>query len=102
MGAPAWLSFRTADAVRPRDPTQGGAVSRRIEGLRRSGRRRRTLVGVVVALAATGIFAISALAVHDLNFQLDGDVEASTTTNVGGNTQNIDWDSLFDSAGAEK
>lgn len=27
---------------------------------------------------------------------------ASTTTNVGGNTQNLDWDSLFDANGAEK
>jgi hypothetical protein len=49
-----------------------------------------------------GVFAISSWAVHDLNFQLDGDVLASTTTNVGGHTQNFDWDSLFDANGGEK
>ena len=43
-----------------------------------------------------------ALAVHDLAFQLDGDVSASTTTTVGGTTQTIDWDSLFTSGGANK
>jgi len=44
--------------------------------------------------------ALPAFAVHDLSFQLDGDVSASTTTTVGGNTQSLDWDSLFTSAGA--
>ena len=32
---------------------------------------------------------------------LDGDVLASTTTNVGGVTQTVDWDSLFDANGNE-
>jgi hypothetical protein len=48
--------------------------------------------------------ALPAFAVHDLNFQLDGDVSASTTTHVptppGTATQNLDWDSVFTSAGA--
>lgn len=44
----------------------------------------------------------SAFAVHDEAMQLDGDVSASTTTNIGGSTQSFDWDSFFDAAGAEK
>jgi hypothetical protein len=40
--------------------------------------------------------------VHDLTFQLDGDVSASTTTSVGGNTQTLDWDSIFTAAGANQ
>jgi hypothetical protein len=68
-----------------------------------SGRRRRTLIGAFVTfLLLSVLVAQSALAVHDLVFQLDGDVIASTTTNIGGHVQNFDWDSLFDSAGAEK
>jgi hypothetical protein len=47
------------------------------------------------------IFVSSAQAVHDLAFQLDGDVLASTTTNVGGNPQNVDWDTLFNSSGGK-
>ena len=78
-------------------------MSRRIEGIRQGARRRRrTLVAAIVSIGAVGAFAISAIAVHDLDFQLDGNVSASSTTNVGGNIQTIDWDSLFDAAGAEK
>jgi hypothetical protein len=54
-------------------------------------------------MVALGGFLISnALAVHDEAFQLDGDVSASTTTNFGGHTQGVDWDSLFDSNHAKK
>src|SRR5262245_593605 len=63
------------------------------------GRRRRTLIGGTVAAIAAGTLAISALAVHDEAFQLDGDVFASTTTNNGGTTQPFDWDSFFNSSG---
>jgi hypothetical protein len=45
---------------------------------------------------------VPANAVHDLAFQLDGDVSASTTTSVGGHTQGVDWDSIFTAAGANK
>jgi hypothetical protein len=76
-------------------------VRRHSDGIKRVGRRRRTLVAAIAAIAALGVFAITALAVHDLDFQLDGDVSASTQTNVGGSTQTVDWDSLFDSAGEE-
>ena len=64
--------------------------------------RGRSLLGGAVALGAAGVFAMSAFAVHDLSFQLDGDVSASTTTNVGGTTQAVDWDTLFDASGNEK
>jgi hypothetical protein len=61
------------------------------------------LIGAFVTLVILSVVvAQSALAVHDLVFQLDGDVLASTTTNVGGHTQTIDWDSLFDANGDEK
>jgi hypothetical protein len=43
-----------------------------------------------------------ASAVHDLVFQLDGDVSASTPTNVGGNAQTVDWDSLQNADGTKK
>jgi hypothetical protein len=48
------------------------------------------------------LVAQSAFAVHDETFQLDGDVLASTTTTIGGTTQTLDWDSLFDANGDEK
>lgn len=73
----------------------------RIVGLL-GGRRRRSLLGGAIAAVAAGIFAISALAVHDLTFQLDGDVSASTTTTVGGSTQTVDWDSIFNASGGKK
>jgi hypothetical protein len=75
----------------------------RILGPTGSGRRRRTLFGALATFAVLSVLiAQSAFAVHDLNFQLDGDVLASTTTMVGGTTQTIDWDSLFDANGNEK
>lgn len=66
------------------------------------GRRRRLLLGSTGAVAVAGVFAISALAVHDEAFQLDGDVIASTTTSVGGSQQPFDWDSLFTAGGAKQ
>src|SRR4051812_16266708 len=68
-----------------------------------SRRRRRSLLGALATfLLLTVVIVPSALAVHDLNFQLDGDVLASTGTTIGGNTQALDWDSLFDGAGVPK
>jgi hypothetical protein len=75
---------------------------RRILGSALRGRRRRLALVSAIAVVGLGVFAISALAVHDFTFQLDGDVSASTTTNVGGNTQTLDWDSIFTAAGANK
>ena len=68
-----------------------------------SHRRRRWLTaGLAVVSATAAVLALGAapaLAVHDEDFQLDGDVLASTTTNVGGVTQHFDWDSFFNSSG---
>jgi hypothetical protein len=72
-------------------------MRQRILGLAGGKRRRRFLLATFASTVALGAFLISnAFAVHDLVFQLDGDVDPSTTTNVGGTTQTIDWDSLFD------
>lgn len=49
-------------------------------------------------LVATG----TALAVHDEDFQLDGNALAASTTNAGGSTQSVDWNSIFTSAGADQ
>jgi hypothetical protein len=79
-------------------------MATRILGPTGSKRRKRFLFGpLVLAAALAALFlAGAAQAVHDLTFQLDGDVSASTTTNVGGNTQTLDWDSVFTSTGANK
>jgi hypothetical protein len=56
-------------------------------------------VGLVIGLlASAGI----ALAVHDEDFQLDGDVLSSTTTNKGGSIQPVDWDAIFNADGSTK
>jgi hypothetical protein len=76
----------------------------RILGTKGSRRRRRYQLGAIVSIVAVLglVVAQPAFAVHDLQMQLDGDVSASTPTNVGGHTQTVDWDSIFDSAGAKK
>jgi len=76
-------------------------VPRRVEirGLLKTMRRPRYAAAATAVIAAAGVFAISAFAVHDFTFQLDGDVSAST----GGNsTQTIDWSSIFTTAGANQ
>lgn len=68
-----------------------------------SRRPRRVLVALVLTAMVLALLVPSfAFAVHDLTMQLDGDVSASTTTIVGGTTQTIDWDSLFNSTGTPK
>jgi hypothetical protein len=80
-----------------------GSRRRRALGLAGGKRRRRVLLGALASTVALVAFLISyASAVHDLDFQLDGDVSASSTTNVGGTTQTLDWDSLFNADGTEK
>ena len=64
-----------------------------------SRRRLRLAVPIVAAMLFALLAPAIAYAVHDLQFQLDGDVRASTTTSVGGTTQTLDWDSFFDSSG---
>jgi hypothetical protein len=58
------------------------------------------MVSLVAGLLVT---SGTVLAVHDLDFQLDGDVDAATTTDIppGGSIQNVDWSTLFDSLGAD-
>jgi hypothetical protein len=78
-----------------------------LEGKRnrsRSRRLRRALGGVTgLAVVLTALtVALPAGAVHDFKFQLDGDVISSTTTSVGGVTQTVDWDTLFNANGGKK
>ena len=63
------------------------------------------MLGVIASLAALGVFAITALAVHDEAFQLDGNVLAASTTtdtSAGSTSRRSTGTSLFDAAGAEK
>jgi len=64
------------------------------------GRSRRLRVGVALAActALVVVMALPALAVHEFSFQLDGDIDDSTTTNIGGTTQTVDWETLFDAS----
>src|SRR2546430_1132711 len=69
----------------------------------KGGRTGSRLLVIFTVIALVGLaFVPAALAVHDLEFQLDGDVSASTTTHVGTSTQLLDWDSVFTAAGANK
>ena len=77
-------------------------MAERVFGPTGSRRRRRFLFAPMLLVTAVALlFVAGAQAVHGEAFQLDGDVLASTTTNVGGVTQTVDWDSLFDANGAE-
>ena len=77
-------------------------MTERVLGPTGSRRRRRFLLAPILLVTAVALlFVAGAQAVHGEAFQLDGDVLASTTTNVGGVTQNVDWDSLFDANGNE-
>jgi hypothetical protein len=64
--------------------------------------RKALIVAAAAATLVVSTGVLSVLAVHDEDFQLDGDVRASTTTSVGGSTQTLDWDSIFTAAGAPK
>ena len=70
--------------------------------IRPRGRWRKRWGTLLVLIAAAALTSIAVLAVHDLEFQLDGDVISSTTTSVGGTTQLIDWDAIFTSTGANQ
>ncbi len=66
-------------------------------------RVQRNVAAIVIATLLLSLLAPGiAVAVHDLAFQLDGDVSSSTATSVGGSTQSIDWDALFNSSGGTK
>ena len=62
-------------------------MTERLIGETGSRKRRRFLLLPVLVIAFISLFVITAAqAVHDEDFQLDGDVLASPGTNVGGNT----------------
>ncbi len=67
-------------------------------------RGRRGLTGLAVLGLVVGLLGSAgiALAVHDEDFQLDGNVFAASTTTIGGSTQTVDWDSIFTTAGADE
>jgi hypothetical protein len=77
----------------------------RILGSKGSRRRHRNQLAAILSLVAVlGIFvAQPAFAVHDEDFQLDGDMFASSTTNYGNppHIQHFDWDSFFNSSGGQ-
>jgi hypothetical protein len=54
----------------------------------------------MLLVACAALFAVAgAQAVHDLSFQLDGDVAAGPATHIGTGTQSVDWASLFNASG---
>jgi hypothetical protein len=70
-----------------------------IEIFRARKKRGATVFGALVSFVLLAVIAApSAFAVHDLEFQLDGDVDSATQTHING-TQLIDWDQLFDGSG---
>ena len=78
-------------------------MTERVLGEKGSRRRKRFLLLPVLATAALALLWVAgAQAVHGEEFQLDGDVIASTTTSIGGSTQTLDWDSLINADGTEK
>src|SRR5436190_9677251 len=81
---------------------RGRIFMARVIGPTGSRRRRRFLFLPVLLVGVLALlFVGGAQAVHDLNFQLDGDIVASPTGSVGGNTQNFEWSSFFNTAGAK-
>jgi hypothetical protein len=73
-----------------------------IEIFRARKKRGATVFGALVSFVLLAVIAApSALAVHDLNFQLDGDIVSSPAGNVGGGTQALDWQDLFGTSGQE-
>jgi hypothetical protein len=75
-------------------------MATRVLGPTGSRRRRRFLFVPILVVAAAALLLVGAAqAVHDENFQLDGNTAASSTTSFGGHTQNFDWDSFFNSSG---
>ena len=66
---------------------------------KRKGRRLLTALATLAVISGSFYIAGVALAVHDEDFQLDGDTLSSTSTNVGGSTQDVDWDLIFGADG---
>ncbi|HEX7197156.1 MAG TPA: hypothetical protein VF364_10055 [Candidatus Limnocylindria bacterium] len=64
-------------------------------------KQRWTLLGMAIATMLLLIAGV-VLAVHDEDFQLDGNVLSASTTSAGGKTQTVDWDSIFNANGTPK
>lgn len=77
-------------------------MTERVLGEKGSARRKRfLLVPALIAAAVALLWVAGAQAVHDLNFQLDGDVATAPDGSVGGGTQALDWEDLFNASGGE-
>jgi hypothetical protein len=69
---------------------------------RNSPRAKRRWLALGTAVASLLVLVVGVtLAVHDLDFQLDGNVITSPDSNVGGTTQETDWEDLFGASGEE-
>ena len=78
-------------------------MTERLLGPTGSRKRRRFLLVPLCLVVLVGLLVVGgAQAVHDEDFQLDGDVDATTTTNIGGELQAVDWSSLFNADGSNK
>jgi hypothetical protein len=78
-------------------------MTERILGPTGSPKRRRFLfVPIVMVVLLAAFWVAGAQAVHDEDFQLEGDVLSSTTTNIDSKTQAVDWNSLFNDDGTTK
>jgi hypothetical protein len=76
-------------------------MARKVIGPTGSRRRRWLfLLCLVVTITAGVIFIPSALAVHELGFQLDGDTSNTDIAPVTGVTRLYDWNSLFNADGS--
>jgi len=68
---------------------------------RRDASRLKRWLSSIALLVTMGLIIVPVLlAVHDETFQLDGNVVATDVTNIDGQTQNVDWASLFNPDGS--
>ena len=69
-----------------------------------TGRRLKRWLSSIALLVTMGLIIVPVLlAVHDEAFQLDGDVSAATNiTSLGGRSQTVDWDTLFNTDGTTR
>ena len=67
----------------------------------RYAKQRWLVLGGVVAVA-TLLIAAMALAVHQLNFQLDGDTSTTDIAPIAGVTRTVDWNSFYTVTGAKE
>ena len=75
-------------------------MTERVLGEKGSERRKRFLLVPALVVTAIALFWVAgAMAVHDNDFQLDGNVVTAPDGNVGGTIQEIDWEDLFDASG---